>query len=107
MDSLVLKVSPEDVKEKAQQISLQKSLMDSLMADMQNQVVKLQDYWKDDAGQNYAMKYQNVSKNVRGSLETLMKHVQNLNEVADKYTEVATEQSQKVQAMSSNDIFQV
>lgn len=105
MAELILKVTPEEVKQKAQQITAQKSVMEGLMAEMQSKVTELQEYWRSTSGENFVAKYQSVSKNVQGSLDTLYKHIQNLSDAAASYEQLETEQAKKIEALSTENIF--
>lgn len=105
MADLILKVSSEEVRTKAQQIQSQKNLMNALMEDMKGKVSTLQDYWQSQSGQNYAAKYDNVSKNINNSLETLMTHINNLTDAAQRYEEVENTQVQRSESLSTGNIF--
>ncbi len=104
--AMVLKVTPDEVRTKAKEIEAQKNQMQQLMQAMQQEVSKLPaEYWKSQSGTDYGSKYQSVQKNCNGSLETLMTHIRNLVDAANKYDELERSQAQKVQALNTNNIF--
>lgn len=106
MADMNLKVTPDEVRNKAKEIQSVKVRMQDMMTEMQRQVNSLQtEHWKSQSGADYAGKYQSVSKNINGALETLMTHINNLVETANKYDELERNQVQNVQSLSTQDIF--
>jgi WXG100 family type VII secretion target len=104
--AMILKVTPDEVRTKAKEIEAQKNQLQNLMQAMQQEVNKLPaDYWKSQSGTDYGSKYQSVQKNCQGSLDTLMQHITNLVDAANKYDEVERSQAQKVNALNTNNIF--
>lgn len=104
--AMQLKVTPDEVRTKAKEIEAQKNLMQQMMQEMQQQVNKLpSEYWKSQSGTDYGSKYQSVQKNCNGSLETLMTHIRNLVDAANKYDEIERQQVQKVSSLNTNNIF--
>lgn len=101
----ILKVSSEEVRTKASEIQAQKEFMNSIMEDMGRKVNELSESWQSQAGEEYRGKYQNVTKNITASLENLMTHITNLTDAAAKYEELENTQVQKVETLSSNNIF--
>lgn len=105
MADLILKVAPGDVRQKAQEITTQRGIMQGIMTDMQSKVTQLQDYWKSTSGEDYVSKYTSVQKNVQSSLDALQKHTNNLNDVANSYEQLEEDQLKKTQALSTANIF--
>lgn len=106
MANMTLKVTPAEVRNKANEIKTERDKMQNLMNDMKNLVQKLpSEYWKSKSGTDYSGKYQNVNKNCNESLETLMQHIKNLVEVSQKYEELEKTQSQKVSSLNTQNIF--
>jgi len=105
MADYVLKVSTEEVRAKAQQIAVQRGILEDLMSEFQSKIASLETCFKSEAGTNYTMQYQNVSKNVNGALEVLQKHINNLVDVANSYDQMETNQVKKAQGLSADNIF--
>jgi len=105
MADLILKVTPEEVRTKANEIKTQKSLLEDYMQDMRNKVTELGGYWQAASGENYAEKYQSVSNSVQGALERIQQHIDNLIAAADRYDELETSQVQAVNTLEANNIF--
>ena len=105
MADLLLKVNPEQVREKATQISQQRAQMEEIMTELQTKVNLLSEYFKSESGQAYTEKYTNLSRNIKASLDAVMKHVTNLNDAANTYD--SGEHTQKVKAdnLSTKNIF--
>lgn len=102
----ILKVTPDDVRTKAKEIETQKSQMQQIMQEMQQQINKLPaDQWKSQSGADYGTKYQSVQKNCNGSLETLMNHIRNLVDAANKYDEIERQQVSKVDGLNTSNLF--
>ena len=53
MADLILKVTSEEVRNKAQEISTQRELLEGYMQEMQNQVTSLESSWEADSGSKY------------------------------------------------------
>ena len=49
MADLILKVTSEEVRNKAQEISTQRELLEGYMQEMQNQVTSLESSWEADS----------------------------------------------------------
>ena len=104
--AMELKVTPDEVRSKAKEIETQKGRMQQLMQEMQQQVNKLSsEQWKSQSGMDYVTKYQSVQKNCMSSLETLMSHIRNLTDAANKYDELERMQAQKVGSLNTSNIF--
>lgn len=105
MADLVLKVSTEEVRQKAAQIETQKAAMEGIMNELQSKITLLGTYFKSDAGNTYATQYTNVSNNIQQSLNALMKHTSNLKEMAELLEGTETQQKTKVGNLSAEKIF--
>lgn len=105
MANLILKVTPEQVADKARQIDTQRGIMDGLLQTMGGYVQTLADSWNSDSGKLYLEKYEAVRREITDSLNNLMTHVTHLNNAAQTYTTLEQEQTQKVNALADNDIF--
>ena len=105
MAELNIKVTTEEVRAKAQEITTQKSMMEAYMQDMASKVSQLGNYWKAASGETYIEKYQNVTSNIQKSLDVLEQHVTNLQQAADRYDELENAQSHAVNALDATNIF--
>lgn len=105
MADLILKVTSEEVSNKAQEISTQRELLEGYMQEMQNQVTSLESSWEADSGSKYMEVYQNVSNNIKKSLDTLQTHVDNLSQAAERYETLEGQQTQVVNSLRTDSIF--
>lgn len=105
MAELNIKVTTEEVRAKAQEITAQKGMMEACMQDMASKVTQLGDYWKASSGETYIEKYQNVTRNIQKSLEVLQQHVNNLLQAADRYDDLENTQNQAVSALDASNVF--
>lgn len=105
MADLIIKVSTEEVRAKAQEITAQKNMMEAYMQEMSAKVGQLGEFWKAESGELYVEKYQNVTSNIQKSLDVLAQHVANLLQAADKYDDTNRDLTQKVNALDTNGIF--
>ena len=105
MADLILKVTSEEVRNKAQEISTQRELLEGYMQEMQNQVTSLESSWEADSGSKYMEVYQNVSNNIKKSLDTLQTHVDNLSQAAERYETLEGQQTQVVNSLRTDSIF--
>ena len=105
MEDYRLKVSTEEVRTKAQQITAQRAIIEDLMGEFGSKIASLENCFKSEAGTDYGMQFQNVTKNINGALDTLQKHVNNLLDVANSYEQLESNQVKKSQSLSTDNIF--
>lgn len=106
MAELILKVDPVEVRSKADQINAERTKMAALMDEMRQKVAALpNDVWNAASGEAFVEKYQNVTRNINGSLDRLMAHVRNLTDAAARYEQGEAEIKSKVQSLPTNNIF--
>lgn len=105
MADLILKVTPEEVREKANEIGQQKGQMENQLEEMLQQVSQLGEAWQSNSGQNYIEKYQNVRQEIQDSLNALQKHTENLVQAAETYDSLEQSQIQRVESLSVDNIF--
>lgn len=105
MAELILKVTPEEVRDKANQISQHKGQMEGNMQEMMQKVGQLGEVWKTPSGENYIEKYQSVRQEIQDSLNALQKHTENLVQAAETYESLEQSQIQKVESLSIDNIF--
>ncbi len=103
--SLILKVTPEEVRTKAGEIGNQKSMMETYLQDMQGKMNQLQDAWQSPSGQAYIEKFNTLANTIRAALDDLQQHTTNLNDAASKYEEVETQQKNLVEQLNTDNIF--
>ena len=103
---MTLKVTPEQVRTKAGEIEAQKQRMVDLMTAMQQEVNRLpNEFWQSQSGMQFSERYQAVQKNCQGALDTLMTHIRNLRDAAQKYEAVEQSQVQKISQLNTANIF--
>ena len=103
---MTLKVTPDQVRNKAQQIEAQKQAMDQLMQAMGQEVSRLPaEFWASRSGTNFAERFRSVHQNCQGALNRLITHIRNLRDAADKYDTVERTQEQNVSQLSTQNIF--
>lgn len=105
MAELILKVTPEEVREKSNQINQQKGEMEGNMQEMLQKVSQLGEAWKTPSGENYVEKFQSVRQEIQDSLNALQKHTDNLVQAAESYDTLEQSQMQKVDSLSVENIF--
>ena len=105
MAELILKVTPEEVREKSNQINQQKREMEGNMQEMLQKVSQLGEAWKTPSGENYVEKFQSVRQEIQDSLNALQKHTDNLVQAAETYDTLEQSQMQKVDSLSVENIF--
>lgn len=105
MADLILKVTPEEVHTKAQQIQSKRSELNTLMTDMKSIVDNITESWNSDSGRAYQEQYTNVTRNINNSLEVLATHVRNLEDAASKYADIEESQGTAAKALSTENIF--
>lgn len=105
MSNLVIKVSTEEINNKAAQLEKEKGEMETLMNEMRAKVNSLADFWKSQSGTNYVDKYQNVTREITASLDNLSRHIQNLRTSASIYAEKNDVTTSDVNKLSTTKMF--
>lgn len=105
MASLILKVTPEEVRAKGIAIRAKKNEMEADMADVYGKISQLSGHWKAPSGVDYVDKYNNVRTNILNSLQALEKHCSNLMQAAESYETLENQQERAVNSLSSDQIF--
>ncbi|MBP1547840.1 MAG: WXG100 family type VII secretion target [Oscillospiraceae bacterium] len=105
MSNLVIKVSTEEINNKAAQLEKEKGEMETLMNEMRAKVNSLSDFWKSQSGTNYVDKYQNVTREITASLDNLSRHIQNLRTSASIYAEKNDVTTSDVNKLSTTKMF--
>jgi len=103
---MTLKVTPAEVRSKAGQIKGYRSAMEGLVNEIKGEIHRLPaDYWDSRSGQNFVQRFISVEGNILRALEALLKHVNNLQEAADRYELLERAQEAKVDGLSTKNIF--
>lgn len=103
---MTLRVSPEQVRNSANQIESQKRMMDQLMQSMSQAVTALpQEAWASVSGTNFAQQYQAVQRECQGALNNLITNIANLRKAADEYDRIEQSQKQKIGNLNTGNIF--
>ncbi len=105
MADLILKVTPEEVRTKANEINAQKEMMTTYLQDMKGKMTQLQDAFNSEAGQKYIEKFNQLSNSINASLEELDRHVRNLNDAAAEYDSGISKVNSLVDQLSTENIF--
>ena len=101
-----IKVTPAEVRAKAQQILSLQSQMTALQEQMGNEIRLLPDsYWSSQSGQAFNERFNNIRKNSQAGLTQINTHVTNLQRAADEYERVETTQNQKVSNLNTRNLF--
>ena len=102
-----LRVTPEEVRITAGNIRTRYEDMTNLMQQMGMQVQQLPagDVWHSMSGTNFHERYQQVQNQCQGALNTLMNHINNLEEAAAVYEETEQVQKTKVSSLDPARIF--
>lgn len=103
---MTLKVTPNEVRSKAQQIETQKQAMDQLMQAMTQEIQRLpSEFWASQSGMNFAERFRSVQQNCQGALNRLITHIDNLRKAADTYDRVEGDQGKAIGALGTQNIF--
>ncbi|MBP0958906.1 MAG: WXG100 family type VII secretion target [Oscillospiraceae bacterium] len=105
MSNLVIKVSTEEINNKASQIEKEKNEMEAIMSDMKSKVTALADFWKSRSGTNYVDKYQNVTREITASLDNISNHIQDLRTSAELYREGDSNSTSTVDRLPTTKMF--
>jgi WXG100 family type VII secretion target len=104
-NDFVIKASPDELRGKAGEVRNIGKNISGLMSTMDGQVKTLQQYWKAKSGEDFAVKYGKVSKNIQDALMLLEKNAKTLEDAADAYTQANQQTETNVNALTQKDIF--
>lgn len=103
-----LKVTPEELRTKANQIQTMIQQMDECLSNMRNSFTTVSDNWGSTAGDAFKERADVLIAESAESLENLRFYVDDLNQAAAKYDEVEADLQSKVGALGeSSDIFNI
>lgn len=105
MAELILKVTPQEVIDKASAISAKRTQMEELMNEMETFVKSLAESWSSTSGDQYVEKYAVVRREANDSLTNLQTHVDHLNAAARIYSENEQALQQETASLTDSDIF--
>ncbi len=103
-----LKVTPSDLRSKAQQVQAKIQNMNDLMGQMTKSFDTLSENWQSTSGDTYKQKADVLIQEIKESLENLSYYVTDLNDAAGRYEELESEIQSKVSALDdASSIFNV
>lgn len=105
MATLILKVIPEDVTSKANQINAMKNSMEDILSDMDKTIKSLSEVYDSTAGKTYLEKYGKLKISVMSSLETLERNTNCLKRIADLYEEKGVALDRAMNELSDYQVF--
>lgn len=103
--ALILKVTPDQVKDVSNRIQTRKNEMMEMMNKMVQYVNSLSESWSSTSGDKYIEQYQNVQREIIDSLANLQRHVDHLVKASEEYAGLEQELDQKVSSLSDQNIF--
>ena len=102
----ILKVTPEEVSEKAKAISTVKESMESLLNDLNSRIGGMvQSDWIGNAGSAYENQFLVLYNQIIKSLDVIQQHANNLSQAAARYQDSENERVTNIGALDSTDIF--
>ena len=103
---MTLRVTPAEVRSRADQIRQRKAQMEDIMRQMQQAVNRLpEEQWHSMSGRDYNARYQEVQRDIYGALTLILTNVDNLVQAADSYEQMESAQKQKVASLATGNIF--
>jgi len=101
-DSIEIKVSPEILNAKAQEVTGEIGQMKQLFSDIQDYVKKTQFYWIGEAGNLHRKMFEEKKEDIDTMIKRLEDHPRNLQQIAGVYEETESAQTDQSNVMSSN-----
>lgn len=102
----VLKVTPQEVNDKAKEINTVKERMETLLMELDNRVKTMNaEDWIGDAGNAYGNQFVLLYNQVIRSMDTVQQYANNLSQAANRYAELESEQATAASSLDSTGIF--
>lgn len=102
----VLKVTPQEVNEKARAITAVKDRMESLLAELDGRIKTMNaEDWIGDAGNTYGNQFVLLYNQVIRSMDTVQQYANNLSHAANRYAELESAQTNAAGSLDSTGIF--
>ena len=102
----ILKVTTQEVTEKAKTITAVKDNMDTLLTELNSRIKAMtSEDWIGSAGAAYENQFVLLYNQVIRAMETVQTHANNLAEAAAKYAELENDQASTASNLDSTNIF--
>lgn len=102
----ILKVTPQEVTEKAKAITAVKDNMETLLTELDARIKTMTaEDWIGNAGTAYENQFVLLHNQVIRAMETVQTHANNLAEAASKYAELESDQASTASNLDSTNIF--
>ena len=102
----ILKVTPQEVTEKAKAITSVKSNMENLLTELNSRIKAMtSEDWIGNAGTAYENQFFLLYNQVIRAMDTIQTHANNLSTAASKYAELENSQAATASNLDSTDIF--
>ena len=102
----ILKVTPQEVNEKATQITNIKGTMESLLNDLNSRInTMIEEDWVSNSGNTYSDVFMQLVNEVTKALNNIQNHANNLSQAANEYAQAETERTSTVVQLDASSIF--
>lgn len=102
----VLKVTPQEVNEKAKAITAVKGRMENLLTELDGRIKTMNaEDWIGDAGSSYGNQFVLLYNQVIRSMDTVQQYANNLSHAANRYAELESTQASTAGSLDSTGIF--
>ena len=102
----VLKVTPQEVNEKAKAITVVKERMENLLTELDGRIKMMNtEDWIGDAGSAYGNQFVLLYNQVIRSMDTVQQYANNLSQAANRYAELESTQTSTAGSLDSTGIF--
>lgn len=102
----ILKVSPQEVNEKANQINATKENMQALLNDLDSRIKSMiAEDWVSNSGNTYEDVFMGLVNEVNKALNNIQTHANNLSQAANEYAQAETERTSTVVNLDASAIF--
>jgi len=105
MENITLKVRPEVLVAKANELDAEKATVSAIMEEAKTKMSSLTSVWRSSASDEYQMRFRQVHSDIDGMLATVTEYVRSLTEAAGLYTNMERTATDASQGLPTSGIF--
>ncbi len=102
-----LKVQPEVLRTKAEELAAEKNVVTSLMEQAKTEVTSLVGSWKSEASDQYQNKFKQVYDDIDNLVAIVTEHINDINEIATIYSTAEASAKSANDGLPTDGVFRV
>ena len=105
MENITLRVRPEVLVAKANELDAEKGTVSGIMEEAKSKMASLTGTWRSSASDEYQLRFRQVHTDIDGMLATVTEYVRDLTEAASLYTAAERTATDASQGLPTSGVF--